>query len=280
MIAHERWGRIFFCPTPLGNLKDITLRVLDVLRQVDTIVCEDTRVTLKLLTHYQIRKPLMSYRSQNRVTATRRIMEILESGKNLAFVSDAGMPGIQDPGCDLIRTLQEKGVVFEVLPGPSSLLLGVVYAAFPDPGFTFLGFLPRKGSERRRLLEKSLFAPFSVVIYEAPHRLRETLKDIRAVVEDSRKVVLLRELTKFHEEIQRGTIDEVLLDVSSRTVKGEVILIIEGKKKEEGVSLPLAKLVEALEKRGFTNKEIVAMLSEGLSLKKGFIKKKLPGRVS
>lgn len=273
MASHEKWGRIFFCPTPLGNLKDITLRVLEVLQQVDGIVCEDTRVTLKLLTHYQIRKPLFSYRSQNRTSATRKILELLKSGKNLAFVSDAGMPGIQDPGCDLIRVLQEEGLDFEVLPGPSSLLLGVVYAAFPDPGFTFLGFLPRKGSERKRFLEKGLSSPFSVVIYESPHRLQETLKDIREMVEDSRRVVLVRELTKFHEEIQRGTIGEVLCDVSSRTIKGEVVLIVEGKKKEEDGSFPLEKLVKALEKRGLTKKEIVEVLNEGLSVKKGLIKR-------
>lgn len=273
MASREKWGRIFFCPTPLGNLKDITLRVLEVLQQVDGIVCEDTRVTLKLLTHYQIRKPLFSYRSQNRTSATRKILELLKSGKNLAFVSDAGMPGIQDPGCDLIRVLQEEGLDFEVLPGPSSLLLGVVYAAFPDPGFTFLGFLPRKGSERKRFLEKGLSSPFSVVIYESPHRLQETLKDIREMVEDSRRVVLVRELTKFHEEIQCGTIGEVLVDVSSRTIKGEVVLIVEGKKKEEDGSFPLEKLVKALEKRDLTKKEIVEILSEGLSVKKGLIKR-------
>ncbi|MCX7668064.1 MAG: 16S rRNA (cytidine(1402)-2'-O)-methyltransferase [Atribacterota bacterium] len=273
MTSHEGWGRVFFCPTPLGNLRDITLRVLEILQQVDAIICEDTRVTLKLLTHYQIRKPLFSYRSQNRTYATRRIMELLKSGKNLAFVSDAGMPGIQDPGCDLIRVLQEEGLDFEVLPGPSSLLLGVLYAAFPDPGFTFLGFLPRKGGERKRLLKKSLSSPFSVVLYESPHRLRETLQDIREIVEDSRKVVLVRELTKFHEEIQRGTIGDMLLDISSRTIKGEIILIVEGKKEEEDVPFPLEKFVKVLEKRGLTRKEIVDILSEGLSVKKGFIKR-------
>jgi len=273
MAVSEKWGRVFFCPTPLGNLKDITLRVLEVLQQVDIVVCEDTRVTRKLLSHYGIHKPLLSYRSQNRNVATRKILALLQEGKNLAFVSDAGMPGIQDPGLELVRVLEEKGLDFEVLPGPSSLLLAVVYAAFPDPGFTFLGFLPRRGGERTELLKKSLSSPFSVVLYESPHRLKKTLQDIRELAGDSRRVVLVRELTKFYQEVQRGTIEEILWGVSSREVKGEVILVIEGHK-GDGFLLP-EKLVEVLRKKGLTKKDVVEILSEGLSIPKGVIKRDL-----
>jgi len=276
MEASKGWGRVFFCPTPLGNLKDVTLRVLEVLQQVDVVVCEDTRVTRKLLTYYEIHKPLLSYRSQNRDSATRKILHLLKSGQNLAFVSDAGMPGIQDPGLDLIRVLQKEGLDFEVLPGPSALPLAVVYAALPDPGFIFLGFLPRKGGERKKLLEWSLSSPFSVVLYESPHRVYKTLQDIEEVTGDSRKVVLVRELTKLHQEIQRGEIRAILQDLSSREMRGEIILVVEGNK-EDGLLVP-QELFTALEKKGLTKKEIVEVLSQGFSIKKGIIKRVLESK--
>lgn len=271
-----KWGRVYFCPTPLGNLGDITLRVLETLREVDRIICEDTRVTRKLLAHCHIHKPLLSYRSQNKNLATRKIVELLQLGENLAFVSDAGMPGIQDPGMDLVRVLLEKGIGFEVLPGPSSLLLGVVYAGFSDPGFLFLGFLPRKGGERKRILERSLSSPFSVIFCESPHRVIKTLQDIQEIVGKTREVVLLRELTKIHQEVRRGKIHELLLEPSLQTLKGEIILVVEGNK-EENVTLS-RKLIAMLEEKGFTKKEIVEILSEGFALRKRTIRRSLEKR--
>ncbi|MGC8779037.1 MAG: SAM-dependent methyltransferase, partial [Candidatus Caldatribacteriaceae bacterium] len=217
--------------------------------------------------------PLLSYRSQNRNAATRKILALLQEGKNLAFVSDAGMPGIQDPGLELVRILEEKGLDFEVLPGPSSLLLAVVYAAFPDPGFTFLGFLPRRGGERKELLKKSLSSSFSVVLYESPHRLKKTLQDIWKLAGDSRRVVLVRELTKLYQTVQRGTIAGILREMSSQEVKGEIALVIEGCKGDSFL-LP-GKLVEMLREKGLTKKDIVEVLSEGLSIPKGVIKRDL-----
>jgi len=266
---------VYFCPTPIGNLRDITLRVLDVLREADCIACEDTRVTLKLLNAYQIRKPLLSYHAHNIPQATRDILKLVREGKVVAFVSDAGMPGIQDPGMELVLRLLEEGVPFEVLPGPSAFLLGVVYSGFAFSGFIFLGFLPRKGRERREILKKVLLLPQATVLYESPRRLLETLGDIREIAGGERRVLVARELTKLHEEILRGTVAEVEEMLKGRDVLGEVVIVVEGApKRKEEVQVP-RRLLELLRRRGFTQKDIVALLSEGLGIEKNALKRQL-----
>lgn len=266
---------MYFCPTPIGNLRDITLRVLDVLREADCIACEDTRVTLKLLNAYQIRKPLLSYHAHNIPQATRDILKLVREGKVVAFVSDAGMPGIQDPGMELVLRLLEEGVPFEVLPGPSAFLLGVVYSGFAFSGFIFLGFLPRKGRERREILKKVLLLPQATVLYESPRRLLETLGDIREIAGGERRVLVARELTKIHEEILRGAVAEVEEMLKGRDVLGEVVIVVEGApKRKEEVQVP-RRLLELLRRRGFTQKDIVALLSEGLGIEKNALKRQL-----
>jgi len=271
----QGWGKVYFCPTPIGNLRDITLRVLDVLREADCIACEDTRVTLKLLNAYQIRKPLLSYHAHNIPQATRDILKLVREGKVVAFVSDAGMPGIQDPGMELVLRLLEEGVPFEVLPGPSAFLLGVVYSGFAFSGFIFLGFLPRKGRERREILKKVLLLPQATVLYESPRRLLETLGDIREIAGGERRVLVARELTKLHEEILRGAVAEVEEMLKGRDVLGEVVIVVEGApKRKEEVQVP-RRLLELLRRRGFTQKDIVALLSEGLGIEKNALKRQL-----
>jgi len=266
---------VYFCPTPIGNLRDITLRVLDVLREADCIACEDTRVTLKLLNAYQIRKPLLSYHAHNIPQATRDILKLVREGKVVAFVSDAGMPGIQDPGMELVLRLLEEGVPFEVLPGPSAFLLGVVYSGFAFSGFIFLGFLPRKGKEREETLKRALFLPQATVLYESPRRLLETLGDIREIAGGERRVLVARELTKIHEEILRGAVAEVEEMLKGRDVLGEVVIVVEGApKRKEEVQVP-RRLLELLRRRGFTQKDIVALLSEGLGIEKNALKRQL-----
>ena len=266
---------MYFCPTPIGNLRDITLRVLDVLREADCIACEDTRVTLKLLNAYQIRKPLLSYHAHNIPQATRDILKLVREGKVVAFVSDAGMPGIQDPGMELVLRLLEEGVPFEVLPGPSAFLLGVVYSGFAFSGFIFLGFLPRKGKEREETLKRALFLPQATVLYESPRRLLETLGDIREIAGGERRVLVARELTKIHEEILRGAVAEVEEMLKGRDVLGEVVIVVEGApKRKEEVQVP-RRLLELLRRRGFTQKDIVALLSEGLGIEKNALKRQL-----
>lgn len=266
---------MYFCPTPIGNLRDITLRVLDVLKEADCIACEDTRVTLKLLNAYQIRKPLLSYHAHNVPQATRDILRLVREGKVVAFVSDAGMPGIQDPGMELVLRLSEEGVPFEVLPGPSAFLLGVVYSGFAFSGFTFLGFLPRKGKERRETLKRALFLPQATVLYESPRRLLKTLGDIREIAGGERRVLVARELTKIHEEILRGTVAEVEEMLKGRDVLGEVVIVVEGVPEgREEIQVP-KRFLELLRRRGLTQKDIVALLSEGLGIEKNALKRQL-----
>jgi 16S rRNA (cytidine1402-2'-O)-methyltransferase len=271
----QGWGKVYFCPTPIGNLRDITLRVLDVLKEADCIACEDTRVTLKLLNAYQIRKPLLSYHAHNVPQATRDILRLVREGKVVAFVSDAGMPGIQDPGMELVLRLLEEGIPFEVLPGPSAFLLGVVYSGFAFSGFTFLGFLPREGKERRETLRRVLLLPQATVLYESPRRLLKTLGDIREIAGGERRVLVARELTKLHEEILRGTVAEVAEMLKRRDILGEVVIVVEGApKRKEEVQVP-RRLLELLRGRGLTQKDIVTLLSEGLGIEKNALKRQL-----
>ncbi|MGQ9621890.1 MAG: 16S rRNA (cytidine(1402)-2'-O)-methyltransferase [Candidatus Caldatribacteriaceae bacterium] len=272
---NEGWGKVYFCPTPLGNLKDITLRVLEVLKSVDCVVCEDTRVTLKLLNAYGIRKPLLSYHAHNLSRATREILKAVKEGKNLAFVSDAGTPGIQDPGMELVSVLLQEGVPFEVLPGPSALVLGVVYSGFSPHGFTFLGFLPRKTKERKVLLQKALSLPQSTVLYESPHRLWKTLKDLQDIGGEGRKALVARELTKLHEEILRGSLGEIQEKLAERNIRGEVLIVVEGKTEEEPQPLVPKKFLELLLARGMTPKDVVEIFSEGLGIKKSVLKEQI-----
>ncbi|MDI3543607.1 MAG: rRNA (cytidine1402-2-O)-methyltransferase [Candidatus Atribacteria bacterium] len=273
-LGKKEWGKLYFCPTPLGNLQDITLRTLQVFREVDFIACEDTRVTLKILNHYRIQKPLLSYHSYNLKQVSFRIVNLLKEGKNLALVSDAGMPGIQDPGMELVSILEKEGLNFEVLPGPSALITAVVYSGFAFSGFVFLGFLPRKKKEREKILEQFLYLPPALVIYESPHRIVSSLEEIKEMVGGERKIVFLRELTKVYEEIIRGKLGDVLNILSQREeIKGEVILVIEGGKKEEEEVPPGAKkLMESLFEQGLSPQQVWEIASSAFSVSKNKLK--------
>ncbi len=273
MTTEKEWGKLYFCPTPLGNLQDITLRTLEVLEAVDFIACEDTRVTLKILNHYHIQKPLFSYHSHNLREVSSRIVNLLKEGKNIALVSDAGMPGIQDPGMELINLLEKEGLSYEVLPGPSALVVAVVYSGFAFSGFTFLGFLPRKKKERRKILEQFLHLPSTLVIYESPHRVVSTLEEIKEIAGSERRVVFLRELTKIHQELQRGKLGEILELLSQRErIKGEVILVLEGEKKGKEIPPEAEKLLEVLSQQGLSPQEMLEVTSEVFSVSKNKLK--------
>ena len=273
METVKEWGKLYFCPTPLGNLQDITLRTLQVFREVDFIACEDTRVTLKILNHYHIQKPLFSYHSYNLKEVSSRIVNLLKGGKNIALVSDAGMPGIQDPGMELVNILEKEGLSFEVLPGPSALVVAVVYSGFAFSGFTFLGFLPRKKKERTGILERLLHLPQAMVIYESPHRVVSTLEEIKEMVGSERRVIFLRELTKIYEEILRGKLDEISEILSQREeIKGEVVLIIEGEKREKQIPLEAEKLIKALSQQGIAPRQILEVVSNTFSISKNRLK--------
>lgn len=217
---------LYVVPTPIGNLEDITLRALRVLREVSLVLAEDTRHTRKLLSHYSITVPLRSYHQHNKLVRLDSIVEALQRG-DVALVSDAGMPALADPGFELIRAAREAGVDVDVLPGASALVTAVVAAAVPSPGFLFVGFLPRRSAERRALLEENSLMPYTLAAYEAPHRLLQSLSDIRQVL-GTREVVVARELTKIHQEVARGTAEELIARFQREAPRGEVTLLVAG----------------------------------------------------
>lgn len=219
-------GTLFIVSTPVGNLEDITLRALRILREVTLIAAEDTRTTGRLLAHFEIKTPLTSYHQHNESDKLDVILEALASG-DVALVSDAGTPGLSDPGYELIRGAIERGIKVVPLPGASALLPALVASGLPTDSFVYLGFLPRKASARRAAIEAVTSLPYTLVFYEAPHRLVETLSDMLGVF-GSRPVVVARELTKLYEEFWRGSIEAALAHFQQTEPRGEITLIVGG----------------------------------------------------
>lgn len=216
---------LFVCPTPIGNLGDITHRVLETLRAVDIVAAEDTRHSGRLLAHFGIEKPLVSYYEHNELKRIPEIIALLRDGKDVALVADAGMPGICDPGYRLIQAVLDAGLEFEVLPGPSALDTALVSSGFPTDSFVFLGYIPRKPADRERLLKLIAAEGRTCVAYEAPHRLPATLKAMAPVIGD-RQIALCRELTKRFGEVRRGTAAELTAGLPEK-VRGEIVLVFE-----------------------------------------------------
>ncbi len=218
---------LYLVATPIGNLEDITLRALRVLKEVDLIACEDTRQTLKLLSHYGIQTRLVSYHEHNEMTKASELVVDLEGGAKIALVTDAGMPGISDPGFRLIALAIRHHVPVVPIPGASAFLAALVASGLPTDSFRFSGFLPAKSGQRRKLLESIKDSPRTQVFYEAPHRLLETLADVVEVLGEARHVVVAREVTKIHEEFLRGRAQDILDQLKARgDVKGEITLLI------------------------------------------------------
>jgi len=258
-------GALYVCPTPIGNLADITLRVLDILKQVDFIAAEDTRHSRKLLAHYDIKTPLISYHEHNERQRTAEIIERLKKGQSGALISDAGMPGISDPGSVLIRHCIENGIKIDVLPGPNAALTALVLSGMPADAFLFLGFLPVKKKERHRTLTEIAKLPYTKILYEAPHRLIQTLQDILEIVGDTEAAVA-RELTKIHQTVHRGLISELLAEFEQNPVKGECCLLLAPAKLPEQVSKGQAEdwlqELEKLEAEGVTGKEALKLVAQ------------------
>ena len=226
------YGKLYICPTPIGNLEDITLRVLRILKEVDLIAAEDTRHTIRLLNHYDIQKPLTSYHEHNREGKGKVLLEKLIAGQNIALVSDAGMPGISDPGADLVKLCVENKVGIEVLPGAAAFVTALVASGLPTDKFTFEGFLDRDKKKRKKRLEEIKGEDRTLIFYEAPHRIRATLQDIKQLL-GNRHAVLARELTKKYEEILRGSLEELEEHFRQREPKGEMVLMIAGAAPED-----------------------------------------------
>ena len=225
---------LYLVATPIGNLEDITLRALRVLKEVDVIACEDTRQTQKLLTHYGIHTRTVSYHEHNEMTKAAELVVDLESGAKIALVTDAGMPGISDPGFRLITLAIRHHVPVVPIPGASAYLAALVASGLPTDSFRFSGFLPAKSGQRRKLLESVSDTPRTQVFYEAPHRLLETLTDVVEMLGGDRHIVVAREVTKLHEEFLRGRAGDVLDELKRRgEVKGEITLLIARKENSE-----------------------------------------------
>ena len=237
---------LYVVSTPIGNLEDITLRALRVLKEVDVIACEDTRQTQKLLTHYGITIRTVSYHEHNEMTRAAELVKDLQEGTSVALVTDAGMPGISDPGFRLISLAIRHHVPVVPIPGASAFLAALVASGLPTDSFRFSGFLPAKRGERRAALEAIRTSPRTLVFYEAPHRIAEALSDVVEVLGKDRHVVIAREVTKLHEEFLRGRASEILETLKSRDgVKGEITLLI-GKAEEEEVRVSTGNLARRL----------------------------------
>ncbi|MGA3203169.1 MAG: 16S rRNA (cytidine(1402)-2'-O)-methyltransferase [Bryobacteraceae bacterium] len=259
---------LYIVATPIGNLEDITLRALRILREADLIACEDTRQTRKLLDHYGISKPVTSYHDHNEAVRTAELIERLERGESIALVSDAGTPLISDPGYRLVAAAVAAGIVVVPIPGPSAVMGALAAAGLGTDSFRFCGFLPAKTSQRQKVFEGLKHEACTLVFYEAPHRILETLEDI-ATVMPARPVVIARELTKLHEEFLRGTAAELHTTLSARpSVKGEITLLIGKAEGVEEDDTPIEDAIRALETSGVARMDAIKQVAKARGLSK------------
>lgn len=259
-------GKLYLVPTPIGNLKDITLRALEVLNSVDLIAAEDTRQSLKLLNHFDIKKSLISYHQHNEQGKSEDLIEILKEGKSIALVTDAGTPGISDPGSVIAVKCIQEGISFEVLPGATAITTALVYSGLDTTKFLFRGFLPRENKDRKPIIEDLKDRTETLIFYEAPHRLLDTLEFLEEHLGD-RKISICRELTKLHEEILRLPLSDAVKYYTENSPRGEYVLVVEGKSQEE-----IMKEAQAEWDNLSVEEHIKKYIEEGLS-KKDAIKK-------
>ena len=267
-------GTLYVVATPIGNLDDITLRALNILKSADVIACEDTRHTIQLLNHFEISKPLISYHRHNEETRSDILIEKLESGENIALVSDAGTPGICDPGEEIIKKCIELNIQVIPIPGACALINALIASGIDTKEFLFLGFLPINKKLRKNKIREIETAKTTTIIYEAPHRLKDTLNELNGIL-NNRKVVLARELTKIHEEFIRGTINEILKQ--NIEVKGEFVIVIEANKdfKESNIfdNMTLEEHYKYYEEKGLEKKEIIKKIAKDRNVNKNEIYK-------
>ena len=265
-------GKLYLVATPIGNLEDITLRALRTLKEVDYIAAEDTRNTLKLLNHFEIKKPLISNHRHNEEEREDGLIEKLKEGKNIAVVSDAGTPGISDPGEVIVKRAIEENIEIIPIPGACAAINALIASGLDTKEFVFLGFLPLNKKLRKEKLEEIKNENKTIIIYVAPHKIKDLLNDLKEVVGE-RKVVLARELTKIHEEFIRGNITEII--EKSENLKGEMILLIEGSNEIncENIlnNLSLEEHYNVYEKQGLDKKEIIKKIAKDRGVNKNEI---------
>jgi 16S rRNA (cytidine1402-2'-O)-methyltransferase len=274
---NEKKGELFIVGTPIGNLEDITLRALKVLGEVDLIAAEDTRQIRKILNKYSIKNRTISYHEHDEDFKSQKIVYELLSGKDVALVSDAGMPGISDPGYRLVNLAIKQGIEVISVPGPSALIASLSISGLPTDCFFFSGFLPAKKGERIKKLQDYKDYPCTLIFYEAPHRIEKSLQDVLEIL-GNRKVVIARELTKMHEEILHGSVEELISLLTARQIKGEITLLVEGKKKEKQGNINNIELkdkIEELKKKGFSEKEAMKKVARQLHVSKSEVYREL-----
>lgn len=259
-------GKLYLVPTPIGNLKDITLRALEILKEVDIIAAEDTRQSLRLLNHFDIKKPLISYHQHNENSKGENLLQRLKNGENIALVTDAGTPGISDPGSVIVLRCIEEGLPFEVLPGATAVTTALVYSGLDTSAFIFRGFIPRENKERRLLVDELKDRRETIIFYEAPHRLRETLSFLKDNF-NGRNIAICRELTKLHEEVIRVNIENAVKYYEENEPRGEYVLVLQGKSEEE-----IIRDKQSIWEHLTIEEHIIKYVNEGLS-KKEAVKK-------
>ncbi len=269
------YGKLYLCATPIGNLEDISIRTLNILKSVDLIACEDTRHSLKMLTHFEISKPLTSYFEHNKTEKGLKIIEKIKDGKNVALITDAGTPAISDPGEDLVRLCAENGVDVVPVPGPAALINALIVSGLPTGRFSFEGFLSVNKKSRADHLDEVKNDTRTLIFYEAPHKLLRTLNDMAKVFGD-RKIALVREITKIHEEVKRTTLFEAVKFYTENPPKGEFVLVIEGKsyvelseeKAEKFENISVTEQINALIGEGIDKKDAIKQVAVLRNMKK------------
>lgn len=232
-IMNEKAGKLYLCATPIGNLGDITLRVLETLKEVDIIAAEDTRHSIKLLNHYGIKTPMTSYHEFNKIEKARYLVDKMREGVNVALITDAGTPGISDPGEELVKQCYEAGIELTSLPGPAACVTALTISGRNTRRFVFEAFLPADKKERREILSELVNETRTIIIYEAPHRLIKTLEELAESLGKSRALSICKELTKKHESAFLTTFEEALQYYNANEPRGEFVLVIEGKNRSE-----------------------------------------------
>ena len=264
-------GKLYLVPTPIGNLGDISRRMADTMAGADFLAAEDTRVTVKLLNHLGLKKPMVSYHRHNCSTAGPAIVERLLAGESCALVTDAGTPAISDPGEDLVALCAQHDIPVEAVPGPCALICALSVSGLPTARFTFEGFLPQNKKNRRSHLDSLKGEQRTMVFYEAPHKLEDTLEDFVAVFGAERRIALCRELTKLHEEVVRTTVGQALADCATRPPRGEYVLVVEGAPEapaQEADPQAALERVAQLRGEGLSLKEACAKAGEEFGIKK------------
>jgi len=273
-------GEIYLVATPIGNLEDITIRALNTLKSADVIAAEDTRHTLGLLNHFEIKKPLISYHEHNQRESGEKIIQMAHEGKNIALVTDAGTPGISDPGEGIVKLAIENGIKVYLVPGAAALIYGLVVSGLATSRFVFEGFLPTDNKSRKERFSSLENEERTIIFYEAPHKLQKTLGDLYEAF-GNRKIALCRELTKKHEEIIRCTLSEAIDEFKDKKPLGEFVLVMEGKDKQEAErerlekfeELPIEQHIRMLMEKGLTKKDAIKEVARERKLPKAEVYK-------